>query len=366
MASYLAKNIYSICIALLALGVMCPITKAGTEALNENHPEIIAQNAQDYAVVYQGEKGPGLGKNIVFIASDHEYRSEESLPALARIMAKRYGFTCTVLFGLDEDGFIHPGSSNLKGLEILDRADLLVLFTRFLDIEDREMEYLDQYVKRGMPVVAFRTATHAFNNAKNEKWGHYGWNYKGEKTDWTDGFGERILGETWVSHYGTNHKQSSRIIIEKSQQKHPVMKGVSDMWVQSGGYTAYPKGEVLAKGEVLNGMTPDAPADPTKELLPVVWTKTYQVEGGKKGKSLTTTHGASEDILNVGFRRMAINGMFWAMGMEKAIKAKNNIDFVGPYKPTTFNFDGYKTKVKPADLAGWDALIMPGEVFKKK
>jgi hypothetical protein len=366
MISCLAKKVIPFCMAVGVIGFTPHQIAASNALFNDNRSERASQNPADYKVVYKGEKGPGLGKNIVFIASDHEYRSEESLPALARIMAKRYGFTCTVLFGLDQEGYIHPGSSNLKGLEILDRADLLVLFTRFLDIEDQEMSYLDQYVKRGMPIVAFRTATHAFHNAKNEKWGHYGWNYKGDKSDWTDGFGERVLGETWVSHYGTNHKQSSRILIEKSQQKHPVLKGVSDMWVQSGGYTAYPKGEVLAKGEVLNGMTPDAPADPTKELLPVVWTKTYQIEGGKKGKSLTTTHGASEDILNPGFRRLAINGMFWAMGMEKSIKAKNNIDFVGPYTPTTFNFDGYKTKVKPADLAGWDSLIMPGEVLKKK
>ena len=52
-------------------------------------------------LVYEGDHGPGLGKQIVFIASDHEYKSEEALPALARILAKRHGFKCTVLFGLD-------------------------------------------------------------------------------------------------------------------------------------------------------------------------------------------------------------------------------------------------------------------------
>lgn len=63
---------------------------------------------------------------------------------------------------------------------------------------------------------------------------------------------------------------------------------------------------------------------------------------------------------------MLINAAFWALGMEKNIKPNNNISFVGPYKPTTFNFDGYKAKVKPSDLAGWDSLIMPGEVVEKK
>ncbi|WP_439559139.1 ThuA domain-containing protein [Dyadobacter sp.] len=323
-------------------------------------------DASRYKVVYKGDKGPGLGKNIVFVATDHEYRGEESLPAFARILAKKYGFTCTVIWALDDAGNILPGSSNLKGLEVLDKADLLVMFMRFAHFEDREMQHIDNYIKRGGPIVAFRTSTHAFEIKNDPKWEHYTWNYKGDKTAWKDGFGEVVLGETWVSHYGTNHKQSSKLIIEKTQNTHPIMSGVKDVWVQSGGYTAEPKGTVLARGQVLNGMAASSAPDPTKELLPVAWIKEYQVEGGKKGRSFTTTHGASEDILNEGFRRMAINAMFWGLGMEKSIKPDNDIAFVGPYKPTTFNFDGYKANVKPANLAGFDSLIMQGEIVKKK
>lgn len=319
-----------------------------------------------HRVVYKGDKGPGLGKNIVFIATDHEYRGEESLPALARIMARRYGFTCTVVYALDENGYILPGGSNVKGLDVLEKADLMVLFMRFAHFEDKEMQHFENYLKRGGPIVAFRTSTHAFDIKNDPKWEHYGWNYKGPKTEWKDGFGEYILGETWVSHYGTNHKQSSRIIIDEAQAKNPILRGVKDMWVQSGGYTAEPKGTVFAKGQVLNGMTADSPADPTKKLLPVAWIRDYQMTGGKKGRAFTTTHGASEDLLNEGFRRMIVNAMFWGLGLEKDIKPNNDIAFVGPYKPTTFNFSGYKANVKPSDLAGWDSLIMPGEVVKKK
>jgi type 1 glutamine amidotransferase len=325
------------------------------------------EDVNKYRIVYKGEKGPGRGKNIVFITSDHEYRSEESLPALARILAKRYGFTCTVVFGLDDNGFILPGSSNLKGLDVLDKADLMVLFTRFSNFGDEEMQHFDKYIRRGGPIVAFRTATHAFSNKGNAKWGHYSWDYKGEKSDWKDGFGELVLGETWVSHYGTNHKQASKLIPEEVQKEHPILRGVKDMLAQSGGYTAYPKNAtVIARGQVLNGMTADAEPDKTKELLPVAWVRTYSIDSGPSGRVFATTHGASEDVLNDGFRRMALNAAFWALGMEKQIKANNNIDFVGPYKPTTFNFNGYKVNVKPADLAGWDSLIMPGEVVKKK
>ena len=52
-------------------------------------------------LVFEGTEGPGKGKHIVFLAGDHEYRSEESLPALARLLAKHHGFKCTVLFNID-------------------------------------------------------------------------------------------------------------------------------------------------------------------------------------------------------------------------------------------------------------------------
>ena len=325
-----------------------------------------ATDNSKYRLIYKGDKGPGLGKKIVFIASDHEYRSEETLPALARILAKRYGFTCTVVWALDKSGNILPGSSDLKGLEVLDDADLMVIFTRFSNFNDDEMQHIDDYLKRGGPVMGLRTATHAFNNSNNPKWKHYSYDYNGPMKAWKDGFGETILGETWVGHYGTNHKQASKLIIEESQKEHPLMRGVKNIWTQSGGYVAYPSGTVLARGQVLNGMTPDAKADTTKELLPVAWVRSYDLGSGKKGRVFTTTNGASEDLLNEGFRRMLINASLWTIGLDNEIKADNNVDFVGPYKPSTFNFEGYKANVKPSDLAGWDSLIMPGEMVKQK
>ena len=67
-------------------------------------------------LVYQGDVGLGKGKHLVFIASDHEYRSEETLPALARILAKHHGFKCSVVFGVDAKGVIKPGANNVLGI----------------------------------------------------------------------------------------------------------------------------------------------------------------------------------------------------------------------------------------------------------
>lgn len=84
------------------------------------------------SLVYVGNSGPGLGKNIVFLAGDEEYRSEEGLPQLARILAFRHGFRCTVLFSQAKDGTIDPEvQDNQPGMEALDSADLCFLQLRF-------------------------------------------------------------------------------------------------------------------------------------------------------------------------------------------------------------------------------------------
>jgi type 1 glutamine amidotransferase len=318
-----------------------------------------AQNP--HLVVYEGGNGLGRGKHIVFLAGDHEYRSEETLPALARILARHYGFKCSVFITTDaKTGFIEPGSSHIAGLDALATADLMVVFLRFQDFPDEEMRHIVEYLDRGGPVVGFRTATHAFQIKRPDaKFLKYTW--KGGDEKYPGGFGRQILGETWVSHYGKNHAQSSRLILQADQAKHPILRGVKDVWVQSGGYTADPieGSAVLALGQILDGMAADAPPAKDKKELPVAWYRTYQGASGRAGRVFTTTHGASEDLLNDGFRRMAINGILWAAGLEASIRADNNISFVGPFQPTTYNFNGHVKGVKPADLAGWASPIMP-------
>jgi type 1 glutamine amidotransferase len=295
------------------------------------------------------------------LAGDHEYRGEETLPAMARILAKHYGFKCSVFFTIDpETGFIQPGSSKIGGLEALRDADLMVVFLRFQNFPEDQMQHFADYVDRGGPIVGLRTSTHAFKMSGGP-FGKYSTGYNGD--DFKGGFGRQILGETWVGHYGRNHKQSSLLILEQDQLEHPVLRGVKKPHAQCGGYRAFPiEGSVtLARGRVLNGMQADAEPDTSKEELPVAWVRQYEGKSGRKGRVFTTTHGASEDILNDDFRRMMINSCLWAAGLDDAIKADGPIDFVGPYNPVTFGFGGYRKGVKPADIAGWDTPILSAE-----
>ncbi len=316
-------------------------------------------------VVWEGDAGPGKGKHIVFISGDHEYRGEETLPALARILAKNYGFKCSFFVTTDPaTGFIKPGSNHISGLEALATADLMVVFLRFQAFPDEQLKHIDDYLKRGGPVIGLRTSTHAFKGIKGT-YARFNEGYKGD--DFKFGFGRQILGEHWVGHYGDNHQQSSRLILETMQTEHSVLRGVTNVHAQCGGYEANPMPDsvILARGEVLNGMKIDDPADPLKKQLPVAWVRNYD-KNNAKSRVFCTTHGASEDILNPGFRRMLINAHFWCLGMESEIKPAANIEFVGPYHPVTFNFDGARQGVKPADIAGWDTPIYNKDApFKK-
>lgn len=312
------------------------------------------------AVVWQGEQGPGKGKHIVFLAGDHEYRGEETLPALARILAKRFGFQCTFLVTTNkETGAIEPGSSHITGLEALATADLMVVCLRFQHFADDQMQHIEDYLNAGKPVIGLRTSTHAFQGLKG-KFAKYNEGYLGEDDAWRFGFGEQILGEHWVGHFGRNHQQSSALILEPAQLTHPILRGVAKPHAMCGGYVGHPTdGTTLARGQVLDGMSADSPpsTNPNQQTQhAVAWVRNYQ-PGNARSRVFATTHGASEDILNDDFRRMLINAHLWCLGMEEQIKANAEIAFVGPFHPTTFNFGGYRRSVRPSDIAGWDTPI---------
>ena len=313
-------------------------------------------------VVYEGDSGPGKGKHILFIASDHEYRGEETCPAIARILAKRYGFKCTVLFGQNEDGVITPGSSNIPGIDAIDDADMLFLFLRFVHPDDAWMEKFEAYLKRGGPVLGLRTTTHGFNGLKG-KYAYHNYNYRGE--DFVGGFGRQILGETWnpklgAGHYGSNHQFATAMHVVPDQKEHPVMRGVKEMHAMAGAYSAVPMPDstILATNRVLESMEVGADPLPDKEPQPAAWVRTYRFKDGQEGRAFCSTQGASEDILSEGVRRMIINATLWCLEMEDHITADADVSFVGPYNPSTFSFKPSITDAKPSDIEGWNTPIL--------
>lgn len=319
-----------------------------------------ATTAQASPIVYEGAAGPGKGKHIVFLASDHEYRAEETCPALARILAKRMGFKCTIVFGVDKNGFIEAGSSIFTGLETLENADLFVIFARFLNPTDDQMTHIEKYLERGEPIVGLRTSSHAFRIPANSKFAKY--DFRSKVKGYENGFGHQILGNTWVGHYGKNHQQGTRIEVVPEQRGHVILTGVVDTaFCHAGGYVgkAAPDFTVLANSQPLVSMDPASAADPAKPPMPCTWTRHYPAKDGTKHRVFHSTQGASQDILDDNYRRMILNGILWAIGMEKEIRTDLDYSFVGPYNPTRFSMNGHVKKIQPSDLSGWISPIMP-------
>jgi hypothetical protein len=310
-------------------------------------------------LVIAGGDGPGKGKHVVLVSGDEEYRSEEMLPQMAKILAKHHGFKCTVLFAIDpKDGTINPNQAdNIPGLEALDSADLMVLFTRFRKLPDEQMKHIVGYVESGKPIIGLRTATHAFDPKPGTTYAKWGWKSK----EWDGGFGRQVLGETWVSHHGKHGQQSTRGIIAKGQEGHPILRGIryGDIWGPTDVYGVHlplpGDSTPLVLGEVVEGMKPADPPVIGKQndpMMPIAWTKTFSTDSGKVARVFTSTMASSQDFASEGLRRLLVNACYWAVGLEGQIPAKSNVDLLGRYEPSPFKGNGFRKAVRPSDLAG--------------
>ncbi|MCH7905535.1 MAG: hypothetical protein IH944_13350 [Armatimonadetes bacterium] len=320
---------------------------------------VMSTSAANDWVVYEGTEGPGVGKHIVFLAGDEEYRSEEGLPQLAKILAFRHGFKCTVLFSIGEGGVIDPDvRDNQPGLEALDEADLCVMLLRFREWPDEQMKHFVDYYLAGKPIIALRTSTHAFDH-KSGAYKRFGFRSK----EWPGGFGKHVLGETWVSHWGIHGVQATRGIFSPQTESHLVLRGVKDVFVTTDVYEAHPNGTTLMFGEVVDGMRPDAPAATGKKMnvfgneqglnefkMSIVWLRDFKNESGNANRILTTTMGAATDLLNEGLRRLLVNGAYWMVGLSVPDRA--DVSLVGVYEPSDFGFGGFRKGVKPSDHEG--------------
>lgn len=201
-------------------------------------------------ISYPGGKGPGAGKHVVLLAGDEEYRSEEAMPMLAKILSQHQGFRCTVLFSNDEDGIIDPNKGGSLGKpEALDSADAIVTSLRFRKWPDETMARFDAAIQRGVPVVALRTSTHSFQLPATSAFAEY------------NSYGKKVLGEGWVSHWGNHKVEATRGAIEPASARDPILQGVAEIFGTTDVYEAYPPEDavILVRGQVLKGMDPKDP-----------------------------------------------------------------------------------------------------------
>lgn len=310
-------------------------------------------------LVFEARPGPGEGRHVLFVVADQEYRSEQSMPMLAHLLAERHGFHTTVLFGLNPDGLVDPTQKirwqdpevlhDVPGLEHLESADALVLFTRLITLPEDQRARLHDYFDSGRPIVSFRTANHGF----------IGLDYR--MGDRRINFGEEVLGGSFRSHHGRWHQDSTRATVIPESAEHPVVLGVEDVWGPSDVYRTYPEGGALPAGctpllmgQPLTGRNPGDPANDQLIPLPVAWVRTWTGAGGKPARVFHTTMGSGKDFESAGLRRLAINSVYWGLGLEDEIRSDSSVDVITEYRPLASGFAYEKLGVRPRPVAEHD------------
>jgi hypothetical protein len=307
---------------------------------------------------FAGGPGPGKGKRIVLIAGDQEYRAEEVLTQMARLLSQRHGFDCTVLYCIDPaDGTINPNINNIPGLDQLQQADGVVMFMRWLDLPDAQLKPILDYMENGRPLVALRTSTHPFK-LSSPTYQKYTWDSK--VPGFEGGFGKQVVGETWYTHHGEHGKQGTRGIPAPGQEQHPILRGIApgSIFGPTDVYGIRPlagDSQPLVLGQVTETLEPDSKPVPAKNepMMPIAWTRTYRGTAAKPGRVFASTIGASQDFSYEGTRRLIVNGTYWALGMEKQIPEQSDVRLVGEYQPTPFRFkksEDFKPGVRPFDM----------------
>jgi type 1 glutamine amidotransferase len=244
------------------------------------------------------------GPHVVFVTGDDEYRSEISMPMIARILERRHGFRCSIARAVDPaTGKANPKfKTNIEGLDALKTADLAVIFVRFRALPDDQLKRILDYVDSGRPVVGLRTATHSFLYPSGDP-----------RSRWNDGFGIEVFGQKWITHHG--HSSRTDVSVIEEAKDHPILRGVpSSFECASWLYHVAPLvGDCrpLLEGKSIASEKKGKDLERYPPRQPVAWTKSH-----KGGRVFFTTLGHPKDFEQPAMRRLLVNGIIWALGRE--------------------------------------------------
>lgn len=232
--------------------------------------------------------GAPADKHIVFLISEDplNYEADKTIPPFAETLRTKFGFRVTVIQGSGT----HT-NYQFPQLEMLEKADLLVVFCRRVALPYAQMEQIRKYIRSGKPVVGLRTANHAFSNWDEPAAGHEGW--------W--GFVPDVLG---CENKGYEPEELG-VDVEKTEkaENHEILKGISATgWHSNGslykvGPLADKRAEVLLTGK-------------TKNITePIAWTRKSYFQG----RVFYTSLGYPQDFEQAPFLKLVENGIHWAL-----------------------------------------------------
>ena len=142
-----------------------------------------------WAVEYPNGFQPIL--RIGFFSGDDEYRSEITMPMIAKSLSKELSIDCPTIDVPKKD----PPSYCMISMR---RADAIVFFMRWRDLSSSDCEEIEEALGSGLPIVGLRTSTHAFAMPAKSQW------------IWmNEGFPLQVWGQKWLTHQWS-HKQDAR------------------------------------------------------------------------------------------------------------------------------------------------------------
>jgi nicotinamidase-related amidase/type 1 glutamine amidotransferase len=227
--------------------------------------------------------------NVAFVIGEDEYKTEISLPKFAKEELEKRNVRCTFIYADAKDKNSFPDIAKIKD------ADLVVISVRRRTPPPEQLTVLYEYALAGRPIVGIRTASHAFALR--------------DKPDGWPEFDKDVLGGNYNMHYPNEPMKGPPTVVSQvdTSAKHPILTGVAGEFQSKG--SLY-KNTSLAKTATPLLWGKVGPNGSEKEF--VAWTNTY-----KGGRVFYTSLGYIEDFDNPSFRRLLLNGIFWAM--ERAI-----------------------------------------------
>ncbi len=250
------------------------------------------------ALVVGTREAPAQGRtpHVVFVTGDDEYRSEITMPMIAAILEKRHGIRTSVAYAKP----IPQTKDNIEGLEALDTADLMVMFTRFRRLPDDQLARITRFADSGKPLVGLRTTTHAFLYPEGSP--HVALN---------DGFGRGVFGQKWITHHGS--RSTTAVTLNGAQAQHPILRGVAPFPARSWLYHVEPlngPAAVLLNGESINSQQAGK-HETYPPNQPVAWTREH-----RGARVFFTTLGHPADFEQESMRRLVVQGILWALGRD--------------------------------------------------
>lgn len=224
---------------------------------------------------------------IVFLITEDtlNYEAHKSIPAFAQELESKQGYKVTVLLGNGTHGaYTYPH------FEVIDKADLLVVFARRIALPHDQMNKIKNYLKSGRPLVGIRTANHAFTMMGENA--QQGFEY------WPE-FVPEILG-CMNRGYGIVGP-GINVSINSNETKHPIVEGLPLKWHSQA--NVYKVAPLLDKS-----ITVLLTGNDTQIEEPIAW-----VRNAGSSKVFYTSLGHPTDFQTPEFNKLIINGIKWAL-----------------------------------------------------